>query len=60
MITQAQLEPPLLVSLDKVKIRIIEITVAIAAIPNINVSILLDFLFPKSFISESIIVYDHL
>ncbi len=60
MITQAQLEPPLLVSLDKVKIRTIEITVAIAAIPNINVSILLDFLFPKSFISESIIVYDHL
>ena len=60
MITQAQLEPPSPVLLDKVKIRIIEITVAIAAIPNINVSILLDFLFPKSFISESIIVYDHL
>lgn len=50
---------PLLVSLGNVKIIIIKIAVAIAAIPNINISILLDFLFPKSCISESIIVSNH-
>ncbi|MFW9881411.1 MAG: hypothetical protein ACFFG0_50750 [Candidatus Thorarchaeota archaeon] len=56
MIVQAQ--PPLLVPLGKVKIKIIVIAVAIAAIPNISISILLDFLFPKSCISESIPIYN--
>jgi hypothetical protein len=48
--------PPLLASLGNVKIRITTITVAIATIPNISKIILLDFLSPKSCISEFTII----